>query len=59
MKQDLITAFAILGVNIIDDDVDIVLRLGADRFLNQVGFSTCEESMSGIYIILNSIREQQ
>jgi hypothetical protein len=59
MKQDLILAFAVVGIIITEDDVDTVLRLGADRFLNQVRFTTTEENMSCIYIILCELRQNQ
>jgi len=57
MRQDLITAFAVIGITIIEDDVETILRLGADRFLNQVRFSASEECMSTIYIIITELRE--
>lgn len=59
MKQDLIHSFNNIGVSISDDDIPTIMRLGADRYLNQIRFSTTEECMSSIYIILHEMREHK
>lgn len=56
-KQDLQTAFKTIGVSIRQEDVQTILQLGADRYLNQIRFNTTEENLSTIYIILNEMRQ--
>jgi hypothetical protein len=57
MNQDLITAFKSIGIEIREDDIYTILRLGADRYLNGVRFTTSEESLAEIYIIMSEMRE--
>lgn len=55
--QDLQEAFKNIGVTITASDVDEIIKIGADQFLNLRGLNTTEESMSSIYIILVEMRE--
>lgn len=57
MNQDLIEAFERIGVPIVKDDIQTILRIGADKYLNNVNHSPGEESMSGIYIILSELKQ--
>lgn len=56
MNQDLIIAFESIGIEIGEDDINTILRLGADKYLSNIRFCTSEESLATIYIILNELR---
>lgn len=56
-EEDLIAAFKNIGVPIRAYDIPIILRLGADRYLNQIRVNTNEENLSTIYIVLNELRQ--
>lgn len=55
--QDLQAAFQNIGVAITPRDVEVICRIGADRFLDLKGFHASEENMSSIYIILSEMKQ--
>lgn len=59
MKLDLIDAFQKIGVEITKEDIPIILRLGADKYLDNIHYRPNEECMSSIYIIISEMRNQK
>lgn len=58
ITKDLITAFHEIGLPITMIDVPIVLRLGADRYLQTVRFEINAESLSALHILIHCLREE-
>lgn len=58
-SQDLIAAFSQIGVTVCSNDIPLIMRRGADQFLKDKGYSTNEEVMSSIYIIMSEARANQ
>lgn len=59
MNKDLIDILYSLGIEINEDDINTILKIGIDNYLNAIRFSVTEETLSGVYIILNEMKSQQ